>query len=55
MDTASTTPVRVTFGGSNGITPPAAGEWSDWVPFALDNTKDHIIAMDFAAATAGIR
>jgi hypothetical protein len=55
MDTVSTTPVRISFGGANNITPSLAGDWSDWVPFALDNTKDHIVAMDLAAGTANVR
>lgn len=55
LDTVSTTPVRVTFGGLSSFTPTASGDWSDWVPFPLDNTKDHTIAMDLVAATAGVR
>lgn len=46
--------VRITFGGQNGITltPNTADVWSDVIAFALDVTKDVIIAYDGPAGTS---
>lgn len=40
-------PTRLTFsGGSNGVSiPTGTSVWSDWVDFALDQTKGHILSV----------
>lgn len=41
---AVTTPTRLTFGGNNSVTIAAnASQWSDWVTFNLDETKDYLV------------
>lgn len=49
MDGVDTTPARITFGGNNSITTPTVAEWSDWVDFPIDPSKNLIISLDMAA------
>jgi hypothetical protein len=55
MASSSPTPVRLTFGGANSVTPPVGGSvWSDWVPFDLNNAFAHVIAVDLASASGNV-
>jgi hypothetical protein len=47
--------VRVTFGGSNGVTLSNTTVVSDAVTFAFDHTKDLIVAFGFASGTQSAR
>lgn len=49
-------PVRLTFSGSSGVTPPVGGSvYSDWVAFPLDNAFAHIVALDYSATSGALR
>lgn len=47
MDTVTTTPVRVTFGGANSVTiQPSDEVWSDWITFNMGTTSDFVLSFD---------
>jgi hypothetical protein len=51
-DSATVLHTRFTFDGGNSSKALGAGQtaWSDWVPFAVDKTKDHLIHLYISAA-----
>lgn len=50
------TQVRLTFSGSSSVTPPVGGSvWSDWVAYALDETKSLIVGVDKGATSQASR
>jgi len=46
-------PTRVTFdGGANGCTiPDSGGKYSDWIDFAIDETKDYLVHLYYTGTT----
>lgn len=46
-------PTRVTFdGGANGCTiPNSGGKYSDWINFAIDETKDYLVHLYYTGST----
>ncbi len=56
MDSA-VAPTRITFaGGGNTVRPnTTAPQWSDWINYTIDNTKNYIIAFDMEVTTGYTR